>query len=70
MRTIEIPKIRTAYPTQLKFIRLNTKRQENTLLISFPYNIIYFVKEEQIIILAALHGKRNFDLLKNRVHSV
>jgi plasmid stabilization system protein ParE len=39
------------------------------LIKRFPYKIIYFVKEEKIIILAALHGKRSVELLKNRVDS-
>ena len=37
------------------------------LIKRFPYKIIYLVKEEEIIVLAVLHGKRSFELLKNRV---
>jgi toxin ParE1/3/4 len=37
------------------------------LIKRFPYKIIYLVKEEKIIVLAALHGKRSFELLKSRV---
>lgn len=39
------------------------------LIKRFPYKIIYLVKEE-VIILAVLHGKRNFELLKSRVDNV
>jgi len=35
----------------------------------FPYKIIYLVKEEEIIVLAVLHGKRSFELLKSRVEN-
>ncbi|MDP2903657.1 MAG: type II toxin-antitoxin system RelE/ParE family toxin [Methylovulum sp.] len=37
------------------------------LIKRFPYKIIYLVKEEEIIVLAILHGKRSFELLKSRV---
>jgi toxin ParE1/3/4 len=37
------------------------------LIKRFPYKIIYLVKEEEIIVLAVLHGKRSFELLKSRV---
>jgi toxin ParE1/3/4 len=37
------------------------------LIKRFPYKIIYLVKEEGIIVLAVLHGKRGFELLKSRV---
>lgn len=37
------------------------------LIKRFPYKIIYLVKEEEIIVLAVLHGKRSFKLLKSRV---
>ncbi len=37
------------------------------LIKKFPYKIICLVKEEEIIVLAVLHGKRSFELLKSRV---
>ena len=37
------------------------------LIKKFPYKIIYLVKEEEIIVLAVLHGKRSFELLKSRL---
>ncbi|MBI4822998.1 MAG: type II toxin-antitoxin system RelE/ParE family toxin [Nitrospirae bacterium] len=36
----------------------------------FPYKIIYLIEEEKIIILAVIHGKRNPDLIKNRIDSL
>jgi plasmid stabilization system protein ParE len=32
----------------------------------FPYKIVYFVKEEEIIVLAIIHGRRSPDLIKKR----
>lgn len=40
------------------------------LIKRFPYKIIYLVKEENIIVLAVLHGKRSPDLLRNRIDSI
>jgi toxin ParE1/3/4 len=37
------------------------------LIKRFPYKIIYLVKEEKIIVLAVLYGKRSFEVLKSRV---
>ncbi len=36
----------------------------------FPYKIIYLVEEENIIILAVIHGKRRPDLIKKRIDSI
>ena len=46
------------------------KETRKHLIKRFPYKIIYFVKEEKIIVLAVLHGKRSFELLKNRVNGI
>ena len=46
------------------------KETRKHLIKRFPYKIIYFVNEEKIIILAVLHGKRSFELLKSRVNGI
>ena len=46
------------------------KETRKHLIKRFPYKIIYFVKEEKIIVLAVLHGKRRFELLKSRVNGI
>mgnify|MGYP001586302467 CR=1 FL=1 len=46
------------------------KRMRKHLIKRFPYKIIYLVKEEKIIVLAVLHGKRSPDLLKKRIDSI
>jgi toxin ParE1/3/4 len=48
------------YPIEYKGTRKH-------LIKRFPYKIIYLVKEEEIIVLAVLHGKRSIELLKSRV---
>ncbi len=40
------------------------------LIKRFPYKIIYLVEEEEIIILAVIHGKRRPDLIKKRIDSI
>lgn len=45
------------------------KETRKHLIKRFPYKIIYLVKEKAIIVLAVLHGKRSFELLKSRVNS-
>ncbi len=37
------------------------------LIKRFPYKIVYFVKEANIIVLAVIHGKRSPSLIKKRV---
>jgi len=39
------------------------------LIKRFPYKIIYLV-EEEIIILAVIHGKKRPDLIKKRIDSI
>jgi len=52
-----------SYPIEYKGTRKHfTKR--------FPYKIIYFIEEEKIVVIAALHGKRSPDLLKKRLDSI
>jgi len=36
----------------------------------FPYKIIYIIKEEQIIVIAVIHGKRSPALIKKRSNSI
>lgn len=40
------------------------------LIKRFPYKIIYLIEEDKIVVLAVLHGKRNPDLLKNRIDNI
>jgi len=40
------------------------------LIKRFPYKIIYLLEEEEIIILAVIHGKRSPDLIKKRIESI
>ena len=40
------------------------------LIKRFPYKIIYLLEEEEIIILAVIHGKRSPDLIKKRRDSI
>ena len=40
------------------------------LIKRFPYKIIYLVEEEEIIILAVIHGKRRPDLIKKRIGNI
>ena len=40
------------------------------LIKRFPYKIIYLVEEEDIIIIAVIHGKRRPDLIKKRRDSI
>ena len=46
------------------------KRTRKHLIKRFPYKIIYFVKEEKIIILAVIHGNRRPDLIKKRMDNI
>ena len=61
----------------LNFIRKNPeiypieyKGTRKHLIKRFPYKIIYLVKEEKIIILTVIHGKRRPDLIKKRIDSI
>lgn len=40
------------------------------LIKRFPYKIIYLIEEEKIIVLAVIHGKRRYDLIKKRIDSI
>lgn len=40
------------------------------LIKRFPYKIIYFIEEEKIVVIAALHGKRSPNLLKKRLDNI
>ncbi|MGZ5053033.1 MAG: type II toxin-antitoxin system RelE/ParE family toxin [Methylobacter sp.] len=44
------------------------KETRKHIIKRFPNKIIYLFKDEKIIILAALHGKRGAELLKNRMN--
>ena len=46
------------------------KETRKHLIKRFPYKIIYLVKEEEIIILAVIHGKRRPTLIKKRIDSM
>ena len=43
----------------------NDTRQH--IIKRFPYKIIYIVKNELILVLAILHNRRNFNLIKKRL---
>ena len=51
------------YPAEYKGTR-------KLLIKRFPYKIIYLLKEEKIIILAVLHGKRRPTLIKERTNII
>ena len=36
----------------------------------FPYKIVYFIKQETVIVLAILHGKRSPDILRERAKAI
>jgi plasmid stabilization system protein ParE len=40
------------------------------LVKKFPYKIIYLAEEAGIVILAVIHGKRNPELIKNRMNPI
>ena len=46
------------------------KETRKHLVKRFPYKIIYLAEEEEIIILAVIHGKRRPDLIKKRIDSI
>lgn len=37
------------------------------LLKRFPYKIIYIVNEDKVVIVGVLHGRRNLDLIQERI---
>jgi len=49
---------------------IDYKGARKHLIKRFPYKIIYLVEEEEIIILAVIHGKRRPDLIKQRIDSI
>lgn len=51
------------HPIEYKGIRKH-------IIKRFPYKIIYLVEEENIIVLAVIHGKRSPDLIKERIDSI
>lgn len=46
------------------------KETRRHLIKRFPYKIIYLVEEEEIIILAVIHGKRRPDLIKKGIENI
>ncbi len=43
------------------------KETRKFLIKRFPYKIIYIIKEENIFILAVIHGKRSSELISDRI---
>lgn len=46
------------------------KETRKHLIKRFPYKIIYIINRETVVVLAILHGKRSFELLKKRVAAI
>ena len=59
----------------IKFIERNPeifsaeyKGTRRHLIKRFPYKIIYLIEKEKVTVLAIIHGKRNPNLIKERIN--
>jgi mRNA-degrading endonuclease RelE of RelBE toxin-antitoxin system len=53
-----------------KIFPVEYKGTRKHLIKRFPYKIIYLVKDEKIIVLGIIHGRRRANLIRNRTEGI